>query len=427
MASLASSRSSSSPALSLLRRGGQQALLLAFITCCPVAICAAQSAAPKLAIQALKSPAAADSGMPHLASTSDGELYLSWLEGLDGPRARLRFSRLGADGWGPASTIASGEDWFNNWADRPSIAGLGKGVLVAHWLQRLGAETYAYGVRFTLSRDAGAHWDRARWLHEDRQPVEHGFASFAALDEKNFGAVWLDGRATLADPASAPGFAKAPQRLYYRSIASDGSMGAEHCLDNSVCDCCPTTLAQLGAGQQALFYRNRTAGEVRNVQWILGAEGSWSDARELGQEPWTIAGCPVNGPSISADAEHFAAAWYSGAGEESHVLASFGNADGCDELIVVDEGAPEGRADVQLWNSELCFVSWMELVPGGAAWRLRSVARNGELGEPVDLAKVPGNRGSGYGRLARAGKRLIFAWTDSAQKRVRVVELKPAP
>lgn len=366
--------------------------------------------------------------MPHLQRGADQGLYLSWLEDLEGPQARLAFSKLTPAGWSPARPIASGEDWFNNWADRPSIAALADGTLVAHWLQRLGVATYAYGVRFSLSRDAGASWDEPRWLHTDRQPVEHGFASFAVLDADTLAAVWLDGRATNQAAKPGSGFVKGPQRLYFRTLASDGSLGPELCLDDSVCDCCPTSLVSLGSGKLLVSYRDRMPDERRDVNLASFAEGRWSEPRCVDEESWTIAGCPVNGPSLDAKGERFGLVWYSAAGDQSRVLAAIGeDSDDTPLGLPVDLGAPEGRAAVVQWDAETLYVAWLEHDSKRPSWMLRSLDSAGQLGEPQALVQVPDTRASGYARLARDGRDLIFVWTDPQRKSLRSLRLTPRP
>src|SRR4029450_12594820 len=104
----------------------------------------------------LVSPAAAGSGQPQLSVSSRGVL-LSWGEQA-GDRATLRFSERTAGGWSAARSIASGTDWFVNWADVPSVVRLSDGTLAAHWLQKSGAGTYAYDVRLSYSRADGRPW-----------------------------------------------------------------------------------------------------------------------------------------------------------------------------------------------------------------------------------------------------------------------------
>ena len=92
-------------------------------------------------IEAATSPAGRNSGQPQLTSSSRG-LLLSWIE-QDGPTASLRFSERTPSGWSAARTVASGTDWFVNWADVPSVIRLEEGTLVGHWLQKSAAGTYA--------------------------------------------------------------------------------------------------------------------------------------------------------------------------------------------------------------------------------------------------------------------------------------------
>ncbi|MEO6238245.1 MAG: exo-alpha-sialidase, partial [Vicinamibacterales bacterium] len=63
-----------------------------------------------------------------------------------GDRATLRFAEQTTGGWSAARDVASGSDWFVNWADVPSVVRLDDGTLAAHWLQKSGADTYAYDV-----------------------------------------------------------------------------------------------------------------------------------------------------------------------------------------------------------------------------------------------------------------------------------------
>jgi hypothetical protein len=42
----------------------------------------------------------------------------------------LRFAERTATGWSEPRTVASGADWFVNWADVPSVIRLANGTLV---------------------------------------------------------------------------------------------------------------------------------------------------------------------------------------------------------------------------------------------------------------------------------------------------------
>jgi hypothetical protein len=143
------------------------------------------------AIERLSSPAGPNSAQPQLSSSARG-LLLSWIE-RDGEKATLRFAERTGDAWTAPRDVASGTDWFVNWADVPSVVGLASGELVAHWLQKSGADTYAYDVRLSYSKDDGKTWSASFTPHSDGTKTEHGFASLFQMPGAGLGLAWLDG------------------------------------------------------------------------------------------------------------------------------------------------------------------------------------------------------------------------------------------
>jgi hypothetical protein len=62
-----------------------------------------------------------------------------------------------------------------------------------------------------------------------------------------------------------------------------------------------------------------------------------------------------------------------------------------------------------------------------AALRIRTVARNGTLGETLVIALTGSQRSSGFPHMLRAGGDLLFAWTDTGeQSRVLTARLSLA-
>ena len=96
-----------------------RAILLALVVAVVAAPAARRDpqggAAWPLLVETLTSPAAAGSAQPQLSVSSRGVL-LSWIE-TTADRATLRFSERTASGWSAPRTVASGTDWFVNWAD----------------------------------------------------------------------------------------------------------------------------------------------------------------------------------------------------------------------------------------------------------------------------------------------------------------------
>ena len=101
--------------------------------------------------------AAAGSAEPHLAAGPDGGVIMSWLE-KDGGGVALRYSVLDGDTWSPVATVASGDDWFVNWADFPSVVAIDEALWAAHWLVKAADGVYEYDVAVSLSTDGGATW-----------------------------------------------------------------------------------------------------------------------------------------------------------------------------------------------------------------------------------------------------------------------------
>ena len=385
----------------------------------------AASAAPGQATPELRSleavpvQAAPGSGEPNLF-TDGRDAYLSWLEPSSDGRHALRFARWEGEGWSEPGTVMDRDSLFVNWADFPAMAALPDGTLAAHWLQKSGASTYAYDVRMALSHDGGESWSEDVVPHRDGVQAEHGFVSLFPLGD-SVGAIWLDGRAT---PDGEP------MTLRFTTIAPDGGLGEEVLLDASTCDCCQTSVARATAGP-VVAYRDRTADEVRDIYVARQVDGRWTEGRLVHDDGWTIAACPVNGPSIDADGERVAVAWFTGAdGEPGAVRVAFSGDGGATfgPPVRADDGRPVGRVALLLLEDGDALLAWVEDADQGADIRVRRVGDDG-AGPSAALTATSAARASGFPRMARLGDRILFAWTEPGEEsRVRTaVAPIPAP
>jgi hypothetical protein len=363
----------------------------------------------------LDSPAPAGSALPQLHASSAG-VILSWVE-RGGARATLTFAERTASGWSPARIVASGEDWFVNWADVPSVVRLADGTLAAHWLQKSGAGTYAYDVRLTWSRDNGRTWSTPFSPHDDGTETEHGFASLFQVPGAGLGVVWLDGRGT---GGHGGGHGEGAMTLRFAAYDREWRRTADVEIDGRVCDCCPTSVASTGDGP-VIAYRDRSADEVRDVAVSRLAEDSWTAPTPLA-DGWQIHACPVNGPALAADGSRVAAAWFTAAGDEPRALAAFSEDGGRSfgPPVRLDEAGSVGRVGVALLRDRTAIASYMEVASGAAELRLRRVAPSGRRGAPVAVAMVDEGRASGYPRIALHDGELIIAWTEGTGEASRV-------
>ena len=373
----------------------------------------------------IPTPAAPGSREPNFARLADGTILMSWLEPAGARDMALRCARFDGATWSKARTIASGDSFFVNGADIPSVRAIGEHRLAAHWLWNTGAD--AHEVRISRSDDGGHTWSRAVTPHRDGTPTEHGFASLLA-DRDGTLAVWLDGRKTVGHTEGEPG--PAPD-MTLRSARIDGSgrLHGELELDGRTCDCCPTSAAMTDRGP-LLAYRDRDGNEVRDIAVMRREGGRWSAPRIAHADGWKIAGCPVNGPSLDARGLRVALAWYTAAADSPRVLLAFSE-DAGDRFgtpIRVDEGNPIGRTQVALLADGSALVTWMETTQQEAEVRVRRVARDGTRGAAVTVSHTSGARRSGMPKIGLCGATPLVAWTTvGEQPQVRVARLADPP
>jgi hypothetical protein len=359
-----------------------------------------------VAIDSIASPAAPGSAEPNLAVAPDGRVYMSWLEPADSGHA-LRFAVLTGRQWSPPQTIRAGRDFFVNWADFPSIEVLDGSRLAAHWLQRNGSGTYAYGVRISQSADGGRTWSTPVVPH-DGSPTEHGFVAMWP-EPGSLGAVWLDGRKMTKDGHDTSN----EMMLVSTTIEPNGKLGAEMRLDERTCDCCQNTAA-ITADGPIIAYRNRSPDEIRDIYVTRRVGGKWTAGVPAHADNWKIAACPVNGPAIAASGRRVALAWFTAPNDSARVKLAFSDDAGATfgTPVRVDGGTPAGRVDVALLADGSALVTWIERTGGDvAAVRGRRVGTDGSVGVATTIATSSAARASGFPRMAVTGSDVVFAWT----------------
>lgn len=369
-------------------------------------------------IDTLPSPATAGSGEPNLSIGPDQRVYLSWLEPQGDTAHALRFATLDAGEWSAPRTIAQGRNFFVNWADFPSIVAGRGGQLAAHWLERSDTARYAYGVRIARSSDGGATWGAPITPHRDDSPTEHGFVSLYTTGD-SLGAIWLDGR----NFAGAAKGASPDMMLLTTTVAREDSAGPERVLDDRVCDCCQTSIAMAASGP-VIVYRDRSSSEIRDIAIIRWTDSGWTRPALVYADGWNVDHCPVNGPSVAADGQNVAVAWFTGARDSTRVFLAQSSDGGATfaSPVRIDDGNPVGRVDVVVDRRGGAIVSWMEFTSGQQAdVRVRPVSANGARGESTVVARSTGARASGFPHMVAAGSDLILAWTEAGTpQRIRV-------
>lgn len=361
-----------------------------------------------LQVAQVATPAATNTAQPQLTVSARGVL-LSWVE-QDGERATLKFAERAAGKWSAPRVVASGSDWFVNWADVPSVTRIANGTLVAHWLQKSGKGTYAYDVRLSYSTDDGKTWAASFSPHNDGTQTEHGFVSMFPAGPDGLGLVWLDGRATGGgDHGSGHG----GMAVRYGAFDRAWKQTADAPIDLRVCECCPTAAAVTSDGP-IVVYRDRSDKEIRDIYVARLEQGTWTTGTPVHRDNWRINACPVNGPSVSARATQVAVAWFTAANDKPRSFGAFSTDAGrtFGPPIRLDDEASLGRVDVELLADGSAAAAYVEFAAQRAHFRIRRIQPDGTRSDPVSIAGLSGNRSSGYPRMALHGGELVFAWTD---------------
>ncbi|MGN7727013.1 hypothetical protein ACTJIL_14505 [Luteimonas sp. 22616] len=372
-------------------------------------------------------PAAAGSAQPDLSLAPDGRLLLSWIKPFDKTRHALQyttFDRQGQWQWAP-KTIAVGASMVVNWADTPHIAATADGTIWAHWLQKTRGQGdgVAYAIIVSHSTDDGMTWSDPVRAHDDGKPVEHGFVSFWPAARDRLGMAWLDGRNTAggahaghdggAADAAPEGAGMTSLRAATIDTASRIADAVE--VDPSVCDCCGTDVAVTAHGP-LLVYRDRTAGEIRDIYATRLEDGAWQAPKTVHADDWTIAACPVNGPAVAAAGNDAVVAWYSAANDvpKLQLARSADAGDSFGAPVVVDQGdAVQGRTDVAL-DAKQVWVTWLhEDAKGQSVWLARYAPDLSRELSRTEIAKLQGRgRGTGFPKLAVRDGEAFVVWTD---------------
>ncbi len=385
-----------------------------------VLLCSCKSE-PIETITFITAPTESKSSEPNLHKSSDGNIYLSWIETNSDKSSTLSFSTLSDNNnWSAPKTIANGTDWFVNWADFPSISSFGENSLAVHYLDKSAEDTFAYNVKLTISNDNGNTWETPFIPHTDNTNTEHGFVSKVATNDGNFLAVWLDGRKM----AYAEKDSTITKEMTLRSavINQKGELLNEYLLDSRVCDCCQTDAAMTNNGPIVL-YRNRSEKEIRDIYYIRQIDNKWTEPKPIYNDNWEIAGCPVNGAAISTKDNTVAIAWFTMANNLPKVKVVFSNNNGetFSKPINISDIDPLGRVDIELLEDGSALVSWLDiLVDNSTVIQLQKVYQDGTLSEHITVTESSESRSSGFPRMVIKDNMAYLAWTNVEEKNLSI-------
>ena len=380
-----------------------------------------EKATENSALQNVESPAGSDASLPYLIKGGDDLLYMSWVVKRDSGWIDLKYSVQKEDIWQTPEVIASGNDWFVNWADYPMMAVDKQGNMIAHFLAKSSSGTYSYDVN-VVYKPVGGEWSESIIPHDDGTPTEHGFVTMLPKNDGTFLLSWLDGRNTGGGDHDSGGHGGGGA-MTIRTAALDmmGNLTQEAELDSRVCDCCQTGGAMTPGGP-VIVYRDRSEEEMRDMSFVRFVGNDWSEPKTVNSDGWKIAGCPVNGPRIAAYENTTATAWFTAAEGIAKVKVAFMDDSGASfqEPIIVDDSVSVGRVDIVMIDNQSAYVSWLDLEGETPLIKFRKVSKNGSMNDPIIVSETSASRGSGFPQMELIDGTLFFAWTNVEEDKTSV-------
>ncbi len=346
---------------------------------------------------------------PNLVSRN-GKLSLTWISSERNKEAKLFYSEYKNGSWIEPITIASGKDWFVNWADFPANA-INKNLLLSSYLKKSAKGTYTYDVVLNLQNLEGNYIKKDLLLHTDGIQAEHGFVSMLPNKNDGFFITWLDGRNTVTK--NNDGHHK-PMTIRFAEITKTGIIINEKELDSSTCDCCQTSMIDTKNGP-IIVYRNRSKAEIRDIFITRKIKDNWTKPVAVYNDNWKINGCPVNGPKVIANENNIATAWFTVKEENPVVKIAFSDDFGVnfDTPIIVSEKGVLGRVDAVFLNKYEVLVSYIETDDLGTFLKCKKVHKNGNISETIIIEKIDSGRNSGVPQLEIFNNQIFAVWTTS--------------
>ena len=344
---------------------------------------------------------------PNLVSYN-GSLSLSWISSKEENIASLNYSQYKEGRWIKPQVIASGSDWFVNWADFPAHA-INQDLIITSHLKKSASGTYTYDVILNLQKLSGEKIRENFLLNTDGVKAEHGFVSIMANNEKGFFITWLDGRNTIEKKLEGD---HKPMTIRFAEITDKGDVIKESELDASTCDCCQTSIAITNDGP-IVVYRDRSEEEVRDIYSVKNINGTWEKPNAVHDDGWIINGCPVNGPKVAVNSKNLAVSWFTVSNNHPLVNVSFSknNGNSFGAPLKVNDHDAIGRVDVAFLNDEEVIVSYMEVDDIGTYLRIKKVSFDGKISEPITISKIDGGRNTGVPQLEIIDSEIFIVWT----------------
>jgi hypothetical protein len=185
---------------------------------------------------------------------------------------------------------------------RPKI-GLGpQGNLYLTWTEGL-SKPFAGYVWFTRSVDGGKHFEQPKVVHQDRAEITHRFDALHISPDGTITIIWVDKRDLEAAKKGGKEYTGAA--IYYAISKDDGAtFQAEKKLADNSCECCRIATTTKPDGTVVAMWRHVFEGGERDH--MMAEVPKKDEAANLHRATfghWKIDGCPHHGGALASGGE----------------------------------------------------------------------------------------------------------------------------
>jgi hypothetical protein len=265
-----------------------------------------------------------DAAEPVTVTAPNGGFYVAWVDHNANSQSDVMLARFDQDGAasGSAVRVNQTEGVATAWrGDPPSVAVRDRSVYVL-WTARVEVDgKKGTDLYLSTSHDEGKTFNAAVKVNDDKLPGAHGMHSLAVANDGRIYVAWLDERNIQTPKPSrhAGGHHMESNRELFVASSTDGgkTFSANRKVAENACPCCKTALAVSADGTLYASWRQVLPGNFRHIAVASSTDGGvkFSSPVIVSDDKWKLQGCPVSGPSLSADANGtLKVVWYA-AGE----------------------------------------------------------------------------------------------------------------
>ena len=267
-----------------------------------------------------------DAAEPVTATAPDGGFYVAWVNHNANSQSDVMLARYDSEGAPSGSPVMVNQQAgvATAWrGDPPSVAVADQSVYVL-WTARVESNgTKGTDIYFSVSHDQGKSFATPVKVNDDKLPGAHGMHSLAVANDGKIYAAWLDERNIIQPKPSkhAGGHHMESNRELFVAQSTNGgkTFSANRKVAENVCPCCKTALAVSSDGTLYASWRQVLPGNFRHIAVASSTDSgaSFSSPVIVSDDKWMLQGCPVSGPSLSADGNGtLKVVWYA-AGENA--------------------------------------------------------------------------------------------------------------